>query len=174
MKYCSRCGGSITLQVPDGDNRERHVCKNCDHVHYQNPRIIAGCLVIDDDKILLCRRAIHPRKGFWTFPAGFMENGETTQQAAQRETREEALAIVDQLELYTVSSLTPVNQIQLIYRSRLVGDEYGVGEESLEVGLFTQEQIPWDELAFQTVENALRFYFEDRKKGNYSLRHVDL
>lgn len=174
MKYCSSCGGPVAVSIPEGDNRERHICQQCDRIHYQNPRIVAGCLVIKDDKVLLCRRAIHPRKGFWTLPAGFMENSETTQEAAIRETWEEALARVDKLELYTLSSITHVSQVQMIYRCQLVGEDFAAGEETLETRLFSEAEIPWDELAFDTIHNALQFYFADRKTGNYPLRHVDL
>ncbi len=174
MKHCSRCGGTIKLQIPQGDNRERHVCSECEHIHYQNPRIIAGCLAVTGDKVLLCQRGIEPQKGFWTLPAGFMENGETTQAAAMRETREEALAHVEDLELYTLTSITHISQVQLIYRCQLVGDNYGVGEESVAVNLFAEHEIPWDELAFPTIRHALEHYFSDRKKGVFQFRHMDL
>jgi len=174
MKFCSQCGADVTVAIPAGDNRPRFVCPQCDTIHYQNPRIIAGCLAVFDGKVLLCKRAIEPRRGLWTLPAGFMENGETTREAALRETREEACAEVELESLYTLTSIAPINQVQMIYRARLAEPRFAAGEESLDVGLFSEAEIPWDELAFQTIRNALRFYFEDRQQGHFPLRHVDL
>ncbi|MBY4676136.1 NUDIX hydrolase [Marinobacterium arenosum] len=174
MKFCSQCGSQVELMIPEGDNRPRHVCSACNTIHYQNPNIVAGCLPVHGDRVLLCRRAIEPRYGFWTLPAGFMENGETVEHAARRETREEACAEVELLQLYTVTSITHVNQVQMLYLAQLARPEFGVGEESLEVALFDETEIPWDELAFETIRNALQFYFEDRKRGEFPTRHVEI
>ena len=174
MNFCSHCGNSVHVAIPEGDNRPRHICDSCGTIHYQNPRIIAGCLPVYEDKVLLCRRAIEPRLGFWTLPAGFMENGESTEEAALRETYEEAVAEVEIQSLYTVTSILHVNQVQMFYLAHMPKAEFDISSESLEVALFAEDEIPWDELAFQTIRNALRFYFDDRKRGEYPLRHVSL
>ena len=174
MKYCCQCGSKVELTTPSGDNRPRFVCLECKYIHYQNPKIVAGCLVVQDEKVLLCKRGIEPRYGFWTLPAGFMENGESTREAAQRETLEEACAEVNIDGLYTLTSITPIDQIQMIYRATMAQSHYAPGDETLECGFFAEEEIPWDQLAFETIHNALSFYFEDRKTGNFPLRHVDL
>ncbi|MCW8884287.1 MAG: NUDIX hydrolase [Motiliproteus sp.] len=174
MKFCCQCGSEVELTIPSGDNRPRFVCRQCDFIHYQNPKIVAGCLVTQDDKVLLCKRGIEPRHGFWTLPAGFMENGESTRQAAQRETLEEACAEVSIDGLYTLTSITPIDQIQMIYRATLTKPYYAAGDETLQCGFFSEAEIPWQQLAFETIHNALNFYFEDRKTGDFPLRHIDL
>ncbi len=157
VNYCSACGSSrIELTVPDGDTLPRHVCADCGTIHYQNPKIVVGCLPEWENRILLCKRAIEPRYGLWTLPAGFLENGETLIDGALRETLEEAHARVDPGELYTVISLPQVNQVYMMFRARLLDREVAPGVESLEVKLVTEDEIPWDELAFTTVESALR------------------
>ena len=165
MKFCSSCGGTVGLRVPTDDNRPRFVCDQCQVIHYQNPKIVAGCLPLWQDKVLLCRRAIEPRQGLWTLPAGFMENGETTQQAAQRETLEEARARVRIEALYTLFNLPHIDQVYMLFRAQLCDLEYAAGAESLEVTLFTEQDIPWDELAFPVVCETLRLYFADRRQG---------
>ena len=174
MKYCSACGSEVSLKIPPGDNRERHVCDACGAIHYQNPRIIAGTIPVWEDKVLLCKRAIEPRYGFWTLPAGFMENGETTPDAARRETIEEAAAHVHMGDLYTVFNLPHINQVYMLFMAELVDGQFGVGEESLETALFTEEEIPWKELAFPTITQTLKHYFEDRKKGVFPLHMTDI
>ncbi|MFW1678730.1 NUDIX hydrolase [Pontibacter sp. JAM-7] len=174
MKYCSNCAAELHIAIPEGDNLPRHICRQCDTIHYQNPKIIAGCLPVYQDKVLLCRRAIEPRLGFWTLPAGFMENNESTQQAALRETREEANAEVRLLSLYTMTSIIHVNQVQLIYLAEMDKPEFSTSNESLEVELFAEDEIPWEELAFHTIRNALQYYFEDRKTGTFPLRQIEL
>lgn len=174
MKYCSDCGHAVSLKIPAGDNRERHVCDQCGTIHYINPRIIAGTLPVWEDKVLLCRRAIEPRKGFWTLPAGFMENGETTSEAAARETIEEAEADVNIHGLYTVFNLPHISQVYLFYRCDLIEGRFGVGQESLETQLFEETDIPWDELAFPTIYKTLKHYFEDRKNGEFPVRVEDI
>ncbi len=174
MKYCSECGAPVELLVPEGDDRPRHVCGSCLTVHYQNPKIVVGCIPEWEDKILLCRRAIEPRYGLWTLPAGFMENGETSRQGAARETREEASARVDVGELYTLFNLPHIDQVYLIFRSRLLDLDFGPGAESLDVGLFAQGEIPWDEIAFPVIKETLRLFFRDRANGGFELRSGDI
>ena len=170
MKFCSSCGATVELRIPVDDNRERHVCISCETIHYVNPRIIAGCLVTHGEQVLLCKRAIEPRYGKWTLPAGFMENGESVEQGAARETWEEALAKVEIHGLYTVFSLPYISQVYLFYRGELVGDTYGAGPESLEAGLYDEADIPWDELSFPVVTRTLKYFFEDRKTGVFPTR----
>ena len=175
MNYCSECGNSIELRIPEGDHLPRHVCTVCELIHYSNPRIIAGCLPVYGDKVLLCKRDIEPRLGYWTLPAGFLENGETTEQGAMRETWEEALATVEILSLYTITSIVHVNQVQMFYLARLLKPEFGPTSESSEVRLFSEDEIPWDQLAFPTVVNALQRFFADRREsGRYPFYRISL
>ena len=171
MNFCSHCGNPVTLRIPTGDTRPRFVCGHCHLVHYQNPKVVAGCIAVWQGQVLLCRRAIEPRRGFWTLPAGFMENGETLEQAASRETLEEACAQVTDLALYTVFDLPHISQVQVFYRAEMSEPVFAVGEESLEVGLFAQNQIPWAELAFPTVGRTLEYFFADRLEHNYPVRN---
>jgi len=165
MNYCSQCGAPVALRIPPGDHLPRHVCDACGAIHYQNPRLVVGCVPEYEGRILLCRRAIEPRLGFWTVPAGFMENGETLQQAAARESLEEALARVDVGSLLAVVHVLHARQVHVFFRAALRTAEYGPGAESLEVTLVATEQIPWGELAFPSTEFALRHYLEDRAAG---------
>lgn len=174
MKYCSLCGHEVVLRVPDGDSRARHVCPACQAVHYQNPKIICGCLPVWQDQVLLCRRAIEPRHGLWTLPAGFMENGETLQQGAARETWEEAAAQVNIGELYAVFNIPHISQVYMMFRAELVDGVFGVGPESLESRLFREDEIPWQELAFPSIAKTLRYWFADRQTGQYPVRVCDL
>jgi ADP-ribose pyrophosphatase YjhB (NUDIX family) len=174
MNYCSECGSQVELLVPEGDARPRHVCGTCRTVHYQNPKVVVGCIPEWEDRILLCRRAIAPRYGLWTLPAGFMEKGETTQQGAARETLEEAEARVEVGELYTLFNLPHIDQVYLIFRSRLLDLDFGPGEESLDVCLFGEDEIPWEEIAFPVVKETLALYFRDRANGGFSLRSGDI
>ena len=174
MKYCSSCGANIRIEVPAGDNRPRHVCNSCEEIHYSNPKIIAGCLPVFEDKVLLCKRAIEPRIGYWTLPAGFMENNESTEQAASRETLEEANARVSDLQLYSLTSMTHISHVQMIYLAQLDDLNFFPGEESLEVELFTEADLPWEDIAFQSITNALRCYFEDRHNQQFPLRHFEI
>jgi ADP-ribose pyrophosphatase YjhB (NUDIX family) len=167
MKFCSNCGAPVVLRVPAGDNLPRHVCEACDTIHYQNPKMVIGCIPEWEDRILLCRRAIEPRRGLWTLPAGFMENGETVAQAAMRETLEEANARVELGAMYTVLSVPHVNQVHIFYRGRLLDLGFGPGVESLEVQLFAEAEIPWKEIAFRTVSTTLRHFYGDRQAGAY-------
>ena len=169
MKFCSECGSQVEYLIPQGDNLKRYVCTHCETIHYQNPRIIAGCIPTYEDKVLLCKRAIQPQYGFWTLPAGFMENDETTEQAAERETWEEALAKVQDLSLYGLYSIPHINQVYLMYRGHLAIPEFSPGTESLETRLFSENEIPWDELAFPVVHKTLKHYFAEHKQNSFSL-----
>ena len=169
MKFCSQCGNSVSQHIPQGDSRLRYVCDHCQTIHYQNPNIVAGCVPVWGTQVLLCRRAIEPRKGFWTLPAGFMENLETTQEGAARETWEEAHAKVDIGELYCVFNIPQISQVYMMYRGEIVDGLFGVGEESIEVGLFDEESIPWDDLAFPSVQHTLQHYFADRKSDQFPM-----
>lgn len=170
MKFCSNCGSPVNLKIPRGDDRERHVCTYCDTIHYQNPRIIAGCLPVYKDKVLLCRRAIEPRYGMWTLPAGFMENGESTEQGALRECWEEARAELNLHSLYTLFSLPEINQVYMLFRGELANLDFAPGLESLEVALFKEHEIPWDSLAFQVMRKTLQYYFSDLSGQNFPFR----
>jgi len=173
MNYCSHCGRPVALKVPPGDTLPRHVCEACRTIHYQNPKIVAGCIPEWEDQILLCRRGIEPRTGFWTFPAGFMEAGEHTAQAAARETLEEAQAAVESMSLYALFSLPHVSQVYVVFRGQLRSLEFGAGTESLEVQLFPWEKLPWERLAFPVIHETLARYVEDRRRGRYDV-HVDI
>ena len=159
MNFCSHCGNTITIRIPEGDNRERHVCDQCDSVHYQNPRIIAGCIPISGKRILLCKRAIAPRLGYWTLPAGFLENGETVIQGALRECHEEARAQLETPTLFGMYDIPHINQVYIFYQGQLVDDSYAPGEESLKVELFHEHEVPWNELAFPVITQALEQFF---------------
>lgn len=171
MNFCSHCGQAVTLRVPPEDNRPRHVCEACGTVHYQNPKLVVGCIAEWEDRILLCRRAIEPRYGLWTVPAGFMENGETTAQGAARETLEEANARVDELTLYALYNIPHIDQVYVLFRARLRDLDFSPGSETLETILATEADIPWDRLAFPTVRNTLRHYYADRRAGSFRV-HV--
>jgi ADP-ribose pyrophosphatase YjhB (NUDIX family) len=174
MKFCSDCGSPIQHSIPQGDNRARHVCTQCGAVHYQNPKIVAGCIAEWNGRILLCKRAIEPRYGLWTLPAGFMENDETVPEAAARETLEEANARVEALELYTLLSLPHANQVYMMFRAQLLAADYAPTHESLEVNLCDEADIPWDQIAFPTILHTLKFYYEDRRAGGYRLHTGDI
>lgn len=163
MKFCSNCGHPLVVRIPEGDNRPRHICEQCETIHYRNPNIVAGTLPVWQNKILLCRRAIEPRYGFWTLPAGFMELGETMEEAALRESREEAHANVAIEDIYTIISLPSIDQVYVMYRARLLDLDFHAGAESLEVRLFEEQDIPWQQLAFRTIHYTLQNYVADRK-----------
>ena len=174
MNFCSACGAQLTLKIPPGDSLPRHVCDACGSIHYRNPRLVVGALPVWEDRVLLCRRAIEPRHGKWTLPAGFMENGETVADAARRETLEEACARIDLGEMYTLISVPQINQVHVIYRSRLLDLDFAPGVETLELRLFGEDEIPWDDIAFRTIAMTLRHYFADRRTGRYGLHTEDL
>ena len=167
MKFCSQCATPLRIEIPVGDNRPRHVCPSCGAIHYQNPKMVVGCIPEWEGQILLCRRAIEPKYGLWTLPAGFMENGETTAEGAARETLEEAGARVEMLALYSMVSLPDINQVYLVYRAKLLHLDFVHGEESLEARLFSESEMPWEEMAFRTIHHTLERYYADRKAGEY-------
>jgi len=169
MKYCSNCGAAVTLTIPSGDHRPRSVCSDCGTIHYINPKIVAGCIPEWKDQILLCKRAIEPRLGLWTLPAGFMENDETADEGAARETLEETGAHTTNLELFSFYSIPHISQVYLIYRAQLVDQNFGPTSESEEVRLFSQHEIPWDKIAFPVVKLSLQKYFENRAAGRFEL-----
>ncbi|GHT95003.1 ADP-ribose pyrophosphatase [Betaproteobacteria bacterium] len=172
--FCSQCGKPVRQRVPAGDNRLRHVCDACGHIHYENPRLVLGAIVEWQGRVLLCRRAIEPRAGCWTLPAGFMENGESTQAAAARETLEEACAHVEHSRLFALIDVPQIDQVHVFYRGALAGGKHAPGEESLETALFVEEQIPWSQLAFRTVRLALEHYFADRRAGVFGQHQLIL
>jgi ADP-ribose pyrophosphatase YjhB (NUDIX family) len=165
MNYCPKCGSTVTLKTPHDDTRERHVCSECKTIHYENPRNVVGTIPIWQDKVLLCKRAIQPRLGFWTLPAGFLEVGESTENGAKRETQEEAGADVEIGPLFSLLNVMHVEQVHLFYLAKLIEPKYQAGVESLEVELFSEANIPWNDLAFPTVRKTLEWYFQDKKLG---------
>ena len=174
INYCSHCGAAVSLQVPPGDSLARHVCLRCGSIHYQNPKLVVGSLPEWQDKILLCRRAIEPRHGKWTLPAGFMENNETLPQAALRETTEEACARIELGEMYTLISVPHISQVHAIYRARLLDLDFAPGIETLEINLFAEDDIPWQEIAFRTIAMTLRHFFTDRRAGSFGFHTGEL
>ena len=174
MNYCSQCAAPVALRIPEGDDRPRHQCQTCGQVHYQNPRIITGALLTTGDQVLLCRRAIAPRQGYWTLPAGFMENGEGADAGALRESWEEARAQGTLHGLYTAFSLPHINQLYLFFRGTLDPVAYAAGPESEAVALYAADALPWDALAFRAVEKTLRYWLEDRRAGAFPTRHETL
>lgn len=176
MKYCHHCGGAILQRIPDGDDKLRYCCNACDIVFYQNPKNIVGTLPVFQDKVLLCKRAIEPRLGKWTLPAGFMENGETTLDGAIRETSEEAGARVrlHANSLYTLFNLPYINQVYLFFRAELADLDFKPGTESLEVRLFGETEIPWEQIAFPVVRSTLECYFSDLPQRHFPVRMFDV
>ena len=172
IKFCPTCGGAISVRVPSGDRLPRHVCDACGAIHYLNPRLVVGALPVWQDRILLCRRAIEPRHGKWTLPAGFMENGETIAEAAIRETSEEANARISLGEMFTLISVPHINQVHVVFRAELLDLDFSAGDETLELALFRENEIPWHEIAFRTIAMTLRHYYADRKAGRFVF-HVD-
>ena len=165
MNFCNQCGAKVEFRIPPGDHLPRHICDACGTIHYLNPRLVVGCVPEHEGRILLCRRAIEPRRGFWTVPAGFMENGETLQQAAARESYEEALARVEIGSLLSIVHVLHAQQVHVFFRAGMTEPTYGVGAESLETVLLEPEEIPWADIAFRSVDFALHRYLEDRAAG---------
>jgi len=174
VNYCSACGEKVRFIIPDGDNRQRFVCGNCQTIHYENPKIVTGCIAQWQDKILLCKRAIEPRKGLWTLPAGFMENEETMMQGAARETAEEANARVDNLQLFCVYSIAHISQVYTMYLGDLVDGQASAGIESLDVALLGEDEIPWQNIAFQVINETLKRYYQDKKRGKFQTHYGDI
>lgn len=174
INYCSHCGTPVNLRVPPGDTLVRAVCDACGTIHYQNPKLVVGSLPEWEGKVLLCRRAIEPRQGLWTLPAGFMENNETMPEAAARETLEEACAQIELGAMYTLISVPHINQVHAIYRARLLNLDFSPGIETLEVALLDEHEIPWDEIAFRTIALTLRHYYADRKSGLFGFHTAEI
>ena len=175
MRYCSVCGSpAIALRIPEGDTLPREVCEACGTIHYQNPKVVVGCLPEWEGRVLLCKRAIEPRLGLWTLPAGFLELGETTEAGALRETDEEAGARVELQGLFSVLNVVRVGQVHLFYRARLLDTAFAPGPESIEARLFAEAEVPWDELAFRTVRETIRCWFDDRRRGQFGLHCADI
>jgi len=174
MNQCSNCGGSLIVTTPPGDDRPRFFCPACHTVHYENPKMVVGCIPEHNDRILLCRRAIEPRLGLWTLPAGYLENGETVNAGAEREAFEEARAHLADLSPYLLFNICHINQMYLMFRARLTDLNFSAGSESLEVKLFDETQIPWNELAFPVITETLRHYFKDRVSGRFAFGIFDI
>jgi ADP-ribose pyrophosphatase YjhB (NUDIX family) len=187
MKFCSECASPVTVAIPEGDNRPRYVCTHCGAIHYQNPKMVIGSIPVwqegerrdGEPKVLLCKRAIEPRYGYWTLPAGFMENEETTAEAALRETEEEAGAQVELGPLFTLLNVAHVHQVHLFYLATLRDLDFAPGVESLDVQLFAEHEIPWDDLAFPTIRTTLELFFADRARmvdsgGGYGFHTRDI
>ena len=169
MNFCPQCGGPVSREIPPGDNRPRFVCQQCHTIHYQNPRMVVGTIPEWDGRILLCRRAIAPRAGLWTLPAGYLENGETMVDGARRETREEAEVELQELTPFALFDLPFINQIYLMFRGALASTDWRPGQESLEVRLFAEKDLPWEELAFVVIRETLECYCRDRSRGGLRL-----
>jgi ADP-ribose pyrophosphatase YjhB (NUDIX family) len=174
IRFCNSCGAAVTHRIPEGDSLQRAVCDACGMVHYQNPKLVVGCLPVLGDRILMCKRAIEPRYGLWTLPAGFMENNETAAEGAAREAMEEANAKVEIEDLYTVYSIPNISQVYMMFRARLLDPDVFPGPESLEVKLVTEAEIPWDQLAFRMVKLTLDAFLEDRRSGRFRPRFGDI
>jgi ADP-ribose pyrophosphatase YjhB (NUDIX family) len=175
IKHCKQCGTVVAYRLPDdGDTKERAVCTACNTVHYENPLNVVGTVPHWGDKVLLCKRNIEPRWGKWTLPAGFMELGETTAEGAARETDEEAGAQFEMQSLFTLLNVARVGQVHLFYRARLLSDAFSPGMETIEARLFTEDEIPWDEIAFRTVKETLEHYFADRRRGAFGFHLLDI
>ena len=174
MKYCSECGEHLTRKTPDDDHVERDVCTACGTVHYVNPKIIVGCIPVWEDRVLMCKRDIQPRLGKWTFPAGFLELNETSEAGAARETFEESRARVDIDGLVAVINVPHVSQVYLIYRGQMRSPEHGPTPESSETQLMRETEIPWDEIAFPTIWQGLKYYFADRAAGQFRIHELNL
>ncbi|MDD9959269.1 MAG: NUDIX hydrolase [Gammaproteobacteria bacterium] len=176
MKFCHQCAAPLKVRIPEGDDKPRHCCDDCDTIFYQNPKNVVGTLPVHENKVLLCKRAIQPRIGKWTLPAGFMENGESSLNGAIRETKEEAGAIVRVAEnsLYTLFNLPTINQVYMFFRAELENLSFNPGLESEEVALFSEDEIPWSEIAFPVVRSTLEHYFQDIKSSHFPVRMFDV
>ena len=174
IKFCCQCGAGVVHRIPEGDSLPRAVCDACGHIQYVNPKVVVGCLPVYGERILMCKRAIEPRYGLWTLPAGYMENNETVTEGAAREALEEANARVEIEDLYTIHSLPHISQVYMMFRARLLDPDVSPGVESLEVKLVTEAEIPWDQLAFTMVRRTLEHFLEDRKTGIFVPRFGDI
>lgn len=174
IRHCRACGHEVAYRVPADDNRERAVCLRCQHIDYENPLNVVGTVPVWEDQVLLCRRNIEPRHGFWTLPAGFMELGESTEAGALRETDEEAGARIELQGLFSVLNVVRVGQVHLYYRAQLKDTTFAPGPETIEARLFREDEIPWDTLAFRTVRVTLERYFADRRAGHFGIHCADI
>jgi ADP-ribose pyrophosphatase YjhB (NUDIX family) len=175
IQHCKSCGATVTYRVPDdGDTRERAVCPSCHTIHYENPLNVVGTVPVWGDKVLLCKRNIEPRLGKWTLPAGFMELGETLAQGAARETTEEAGAQFEMQDIFSIMNVVRVGQVHFFFRAQLTSDQFDPGHETMEARLFTEQEVPWDEIAFRTVKETLQHYFADAKSQQFKLHQVDI
>ena len=174
MKFCSDCGKEVAQQIPAGDDRLRFVCQSCEKIHYVNPKLVVGCIPTWEDKILMVKRAIEPRYGLWTLPAGYLEGGESVAEGARRESQEEAKARLGELTPYVMYNLPEISQLYLISRAPLVDTDFGTSSESLETRLFLEEEIPWDQMAFKVIKETLKRFFKDRKSGTYPFTIGDI
>ena len=174
MKFCSNCASPVVQRVPPGDSLPRYVCDRCGEIHYQNPRVVVGTVPEWEGRVLLCRRAIEPRYGYWTLPAGFMENGETVAAGAARETLEEAGTRIELAEAFSMISVPRVNQVHVFFRARVLDLEFRPGAETLEVALFEEPGIPWKDIAFRTVSLTLERWFADRRSGRFSFHTAEI
>lgn len=178
LKHCRVCGNAVVYRLPDdGDTRQRAVCPSCQTVHYDNPLNVVGTVPVwgdDGSQVLLCKRNIEPRRGKWTLPAGFMELGETTAQGAARETVEEAGAQFEMQALFAVMNVVRVGQVHLFYRAKLLATDFDPGHETMEARLFSEADIPWEEIAFKTVKETLEHYFADRRAGSFGFHAIDI
>ncbi len=175
IKHCRQCGSAVVYRIPDdGDTKERAVCPDCQTIHYENPLNVVGTVPFWEDRVLLCKRNIEPRFGKWTLPAGFMELHETTAEGAARETVEEAGAQFEMQDLFSLVNVSRVGQVHLFYLAQLTSDQFDPGHETIEARLFLESEIPWDEIAFRTTRETLECYFADRRKGAFSIHHIDV
>lgn len=174
IRFCTHCGREALRRSPPGDSRERATCSACGVIHYENPKLVVGCIPVWEDKVLLCRRAIEPRYGYWTLPAGFMENGESTAEGAARETVEEAGARVHDLQAFALIDVPYVHQVHLYFIAKLTDLNFSSGEESLETRLYAENEIPWDDLSFRTVIETLQHFFADRARGAFGFHRETL
>ena len=175
IQHCKNCGSGVVYRVPDdGDTRERAVCPACATIHYENPLNVVGTIPFWGDRVLLCKRNIEPRFGKWTLPAGFMELGETVAEGAARETREEAGAQFELLDLFSLLNVVRVGQVHFFFRAQLSHPRFDPGHETQQAHLFAEHEVPWDELAFRTVRETLRCFFADRARGRFELHQIDI
>jgi ADP-ribose pyrophosphatase YjhB (NUDIX family) len=174
IKHCRVCGQAATYRIPADDNRERAICEHCGEIHYENPINVVGSVPVWEQRVLLCKRNIEPRRGLWTLPAGFLELGETTEEGALRETDEEAGARIELQDLFTLINVVPVGQVHFFYRARLLDPHFQPGPETMEARLFAEHEVPWDEIAFRTVRMTLEHYFADRRTGHFGLHLGDI
>ncbi|MDP2419099.1 MAG: NUDIX hydrolase [Hydrogenophaga sp.] len=178
IQHCKQCGSTVAYRIPDdGDTKPRAVCTACNTIHYENPLNVVGTVPVwgaSGEYVLLCKRNIEPRFGKWTLPAGFMELNETTAQGAARETVEEAGAQFEMGEIFTLMNVARVGQVHMYYRARLLSDQFNPGVETIEARLFTEAEIPWDEIAFRTVKETLEHYFADRQRGRFGFHTIDI